>query len=42
MKDIFAEGEYDKFRVIRDATYKSDFDIYHLLSIFFKNSLSFP
>ena len=22
----FAEGEYDKFRVIRDATYKSDFD----------------
>lgn len=26
MKDIFAEGEYDKFRVIRDATYKSDFD----------------
>lgn len=26
MKDIFAEGEYDKFRVIRDATYKSDLD----------------
>jgi hypothetical protein len=23
----FAEGEYDKFRVIRDATYKSDFDM---------------
>ncbi len=23
---VFAEGEYDKFRVIRDATYKSDFD----------------
>ena len=22
----FAEGKYDKFRVIRDATYKSDFD----------------
>lgn len=22
----FAEGEYDKFRVIRDANYKSDFD----------------